>query len=248
MKTAEWYKQNLGFIIVRQGNEPNFTTFVSDPNGKMMFEFFKNEDYPMQNFKDWNFMSIHIAFHCNDIVSIKNKLLEAGAVVSEELKKTDSGDQVMMLRDPWGLPIQFVQRIKPMLNHEGLFFEHIAFNLIDSRKVAKWYNNNLGMLVMREGTAPNYGIFISDSPKGMMFELYQNKDFPVIKFEDVSHMSIHLAFMAEDIEAVKKQLLVSGAKIVEDTNKTPAGDIILMMHDPWGLSIQFVKRMNQMIK
>ncbi len=248
LKTAEWYRDNLGFIIVRQGGEPNYTTFVSDPNGKMMFEFFKNADYPFQNFNDWHFMSIHVAFNCSDIAAIKKKLFAAGAVLAEELKKTDSGDQVMMLRDPWGLPIQFVQRVNTMLNHEGLFFEHIAFNVADSPAKAKWYKDNLGMIIIRDGKAPNYGMFIADEEKNMMFELYQDKNYPVIVWDSISHMTIHLAFMTDDIEAVKNKLLGSEAKVVEDINKTPGGDFILMMRDPWGLPIQFVNRLNPMIK
>jgi len=30
---------------------------------------------------------------------------------------TDSGDELVMLRDPWGVSIQFLKRADPMLSH-----------------------------------------------------------------------------------------------------------------------------------
>jgi predicted enzyme related to lactoylglutathione lyase len=248
VKTAEWYKENLGFKIVRQGGEPTFTTFISDEGGNMMFEFFHNADYPLQDFMKWDHNSIHMAFHCENIESIKNKLIENGATVASDIRKTDSGDQVLVLRDPWGFPIQFVSRVKKMLDHSGLYFEHLAFNLNDSREVAKWFKENLSMKIMRDGKAPTYGMFIADENANMMLELYQNKDYPVIDFENVSHMSIHLAFMVYNIEAAKEKVLSSGGKVVEDITKTSAGDFVLMMRTPWGLPIQFVKRSEPMLK
>lgn len=248
IKTAEWYKENLGFKIVRQGGEPTYTTFISDEEGNMMFEFFHNSDYPIQNFLKWDHNSIHMAFHCDDIELIKNNLTKNGAVVASDIRITDSGDQVLVLRDPWGFPIQFVSRAKKMLNHNGLYFEHLAFNLNDSREVAKWFEENLSMKIMRDGKAPTYGMFIADQDANMMLELYQNKDYPVINYDSVSHMSIHLAFMVDNMEAEKEKVLSSGGKVVEDITKTPAGDFVLMMRNPWGLPIQFVKRNEPMLK
>jgi hypothetical protein len=42
-------------------------------------------------------------------------LIKAGAKLAEDIKRTAVGDQILMLRDPWGQPIQFVKRAKPML-------------------------------------------------------------------------------------------------------------------------------------
>jgi len=60
-------------------------------------------------------MAIHVAFMVNDINTIKTKLISAGATLVEDITKTPAGDLVLMLRDPWGEPIQFVKRAVPML-------------------------------------------------------------------------------------------------------------------------------------
>ncbi|MGD0589347.1 MAG: VOC family protein [Bacteroidota bacterium] len=154
----------------------------------------------------------------------------------------------MTLRDPWGLPIQFVERVKPMLEFTGLYPEHFAMNVVDSRKEAKWYADNLGFIVVREGSAPGYGMFIADAGKNMMFELYQNKNFPVLQFDSIAYQTFHIAFVVHDIQTVKHALVAAGAKVAEDIKKTPGGDDVLMLRDPWGLPIQFVKRINPMMK
>jgi hypothetical protein len=41
--------------------------------------------------------------------------VKAGARVIEDVSTTPAGDEIMMLRDPWNLPIQFVKRKEPMI-------------------------------------------------------------------------------------------------------------------------------------
>ena len=250
VKTADWYKDNLGMKIMRPGTPPTFTTFIADPGENMMFEFYHNEDAAAFNPAQYNNLSLHIAFLVSDINKIKASLIEAGATVADDLRKTDSGDQVLTLRDPWGLPIQFVERVKPMLNLDGteVRFEHIAVNVKDAREVAKWYQDNMGMVLMQESGAPNYGRFIANAGKNMMLELYQNDKAPFINFYDIDFLSLHLASMSSDMEATKNKLVKAGATVVQDINKSPAGDLILVLRDPWGFPLQFVQRINLMLK
>ena len=126
--------------------------------------------------------------------------------------------------------------------------EHIALNVLDPTAMVKWYTENLGMKVMRQGRPPTNTSFIADSGQHMMLELGHNADHPVIDFAKVSHMSIHLAFMVEDLSTMKTKLIAAGATVVEDITKTPGGDEVLMMRDPLGLPIQFVKRVAPMLK
>jgi uncharacterized glyoxalase superfamily protein PhnB len=62
-----------------------------------------------------NPLSFHIAFVVNDVRSIRNRLIAAGATLVEDIKISASGDEILMLRDPWGVPIQFIKRAQPML-------------------------------------------------------------------------------------------------------------------------------------
>ena len=245
---VKWYVENLGMKVMRAGGPPTYTTFVADSGHHMMIELFHNADYPVLEFAKINHMSLHLAFMVGDMATIKAKLLAAGATMVEDVTKTPSGDLVLMLRDPWGLPIQFAQRVKPMLEATGVRPEHLALNVEDSRARANWFVTNLGMKVIREGGAPTFGTFVSDSNSQMMLELYQNKEYPVIDFSKISYMSIHFAFMVPDVAAAKDILMAAGSTVAEDITKTPAGDQVLMMRDPSGLPIQFVRRVDPMLK
>jgi predicted enzyme related to lactoylglutathione lyase len=248
IKVAKWYADNLGMKVMRSGGAPTFTTFIADSGTHMMLELFHNADFPLYEPAKIHNMSIHLAFVTPDIEKTQSQLVAAGTTVVDSLRKTSSGDKVLTLRDPWGLAIQFVQRVKPMLNSMGLYFEHFAINVDDARAKAKWYKNNLAMEIIKEGGAPSYGTFIADYGKNMMFELYQQKDYPVVDFSAVNYMSLHIAFMVDDIQEAKAKLVTAGAKVAEDVTKIPSGDFVLMMRDPWSQPIQFVKRANPMIK
>jgi len=138
--------------------------------------------------------------------------------------------------------------MKPMLSFNGSYIEHFALNVGDARIKAQWYKDHLGMAIIRQGGAPTFGAFVADSSKNMMYEIYQNKDYPDIDFASISHMSFHVAFMANNVQSMRNALVGAGAKVVEDITKTPAGDMILMLRDPWNQPVQFVKRVNPMLK
>jgi glyoxylase I family protein len=244
---AKWYVENLGMIVIRKGDEPNPNFFIADSAKHIMLELYHSTEFPIQDFSKMNHMSLHLAFLVSDIEATKNKLLAKNASVAEDIKKIQSGDQVLTMRDPWGLSIQFIQRIKPLIAFAENRPEHIAINLDDSPAKAKWYSLNLGMKYLREGKAPNYSMFIADINDNFTFELYQQKSYPVIKFDTVHPSSIHLAFMTDNIEALKDKLVKAGAKVFQDIMETPAKDRILMLRDPWGQPIQFVKRAKNML-
>jgi glyoxylase I family protein len=62
-----------------------------------------------------NPLSLHNAFMVDDVRTIRNALIAAGATLVEDIKLSPDGDEILMLRDPWGVPIQCVKRGKPML-------------------------------------------------------------------------------------------------------------------------------------
>ncbi len=245
---AKWYSENLNMKIVREGTAPNYSTFIADSSLHMMIEFNYNKDYPTIDSLNFNYDSFHLAFSVLNINLMKDKLLNAGATILSDLRKTDSGDQVLVLKDPWGLPIQFVQRVKPMIKAEGIFIEHIAFNVFDSPAKSKWYVDNLNMTIMREGKAPSFGMFVADENKNVMFEFYQHKDSPVINFNDITHSSLHIAFVVQDIKALKEKLLKNEAELVNDIYQTPSGDYVMNFKDTSGLPLQFVSRVKPMLK
>ncbi len=125
--------------------------------------------------------------------------------------------------------------------------EHFALNLADPLAMAQWYTKHLRMTVVRQSGPPTHTTFFADAGKNIMLELFCNKNFPMLDLRQVNHMALHLAFMAEDIAATRDALLAAGATVVDDITQIPNGDTVLMMRDPWGLPIQFVKRVDPML-
>ncbi len=245
---AKWYVNNLSMEIIRQGGAPNYTTFVGDKGKHIMFELYHNADYPLFDAAKISHMSIHFAFMVSDIQKVKSDLLKAGAALVEDVTKTPSGDLVLMMRDPWGLPIQFVTRTKPMMEFSEFRPEHIALNVPDPIAKAKWFEKNLGYKIVRQGDAPTYTTFIADQNDNMMVELFNNTNYPLLDISNISYMSIHFASVVCNIDAVKENLIKAGAKLAEDVKTTQSGDKVMMLRDPWGQPIQFVTRAVPMLK
>lgn len=245
---VEWYKQNLQMTVKRAGGPPTLTTFIADVSGNIMLELFCNTNFPMLDLKALHPMTFHLAFMTDSVAGTRDALLKAGATVAEDVTRAATGDEILMMRDPWGFSLQFIRRAEPMLPLRHLRPEHVAFNVADSRIRAAWYQSELGLTAKRKGDAPGYGFFLADPGEHMMLEFYQNSDHPMLDLPNVSYMSVHLAFMVTDILAAKEKLLAKGAAVAEDVSTTPSGDHVLMMRDPWGLSIQLAKRVTSMLE
>jgi len=115
IKAARWYVDHLGMKILREGPAPANARFVADAGGNMMFEFYNNPPEAVPNYASMDPLILHIAFFVDDVDSVRARLVEAGATAVGEVTVTPSGDRIAMLRDPWGLAIQFVRRAEPML-------------------------------------------------------------------------------------------------------------------------------------
>ncbi len=117
VEMAKWYCENLGMKIVRQGPPPVNMRFISDAGGNMMLELYHNPPDAVPNYASMDPLMLHIAFMVDDVKGTCRKLLAAGATIASEIAVTDSGDELAMLRDPWGVSIQFLKRANPMLSH-----------------------------------------------------------------------------------------------------------------------------------
>ena len=242
IEVSNWYIQNLGMKLIRQGNAPEHVTFIADSGNNMEIEFYNKEKFHKIEFQKIDVLTFHFAFLTDNINLIESKLITAGAKLVEKTTKTPTGDKVAMLRDPWGMPLQLVQRSNPMIKFTNIRPEHFALNSIDAITKAKWYAENFKMEILRQSGEPDFGCFVIDAKKDMMLEIYQKKDFPVIDFYKVDPVSIHLAFEVKDIEEIKKDLLGNGAQLVHDISLTKSGDQVLTIRDPWGFPIQIIQK------
>jgi glyoxylase I family protein len=113
---ADWYCKNLGMKVVRQGLPPANGRFISDAGGNMLLELYTNPPDAVPDYASMNPLLLHIAFMVDDVKGTCERLTAAGATIAQDVYKTDSGDEIAMLRDPWGVPIQFLKRTEPMLS------------------------------------------------------------------------------------------------------------------------------------
>jgi glyoxylase I family protein len=125
--------------------------------------------------------------------------------------------------------------------------EHVAINVEDPAAMATWYCDNLDMKVVRKGPPPANMRFISDAGGNMMLELYNNPPDEVPDYPSMNPLSLHIAFMVDDVKAIIKKLIAAGATIAVDLNITEAGDEIVILRDSWGVPIQFIKRAKPML-
>jgi glyoxylase I family protein len=132
-------------------------------------------------------------------------------------------------------------------NTDRIRLEHVAINVENPAGMAKWYCENLGMKIVRQGPAPVNMRFISDAGGNMMLELYHNPPDTVPDYASMDPLMLHIAFMVDDVKGTCRKLVAAGATIASEVTVTDSGDELAMLRDPWGVSIQFLKRANPML-
>ena len=112
---ADWYCEHLGMKVVRKGGPPNHMTFLMDEAGRTMFEIYTRGDLETPDYASMHPSVLHFAFHTDDVPGDRGRLIAAGATPVDEISVTDAGDEMTMLRDPWGVVIQVLKRKELML-------------------------------------------------------------------------------------------------------------------------------------
>lgn len=112
---ARWYVEHLGLTVKRAQDERPFGQFLADDGDAVMLEFYNSPKVLVPDYRSIDPLILHIAFRTDDVDTTRGRLLAAGATAEGEVVVTPAGDRVAMLRDPWGLAIQFVRRASPMI-------------------------------------------------------------------------------------------------------------------------------------
>ena len=115
LAVAKWYVENLGLRIVRAGGAPTFTHFLADEGDHVMVEIYYNSAAAVLDYASMDPLLLHLAFVSHDMQADHARLIEAGATPAGDIGTTPAGDQLAMLRDPWGFAIQLARRNKPMI-------------------------------------------------------------------------------------------------------------------------------------
>lgn len=116
---AEWYVQHLGCSVARSTGEPSFIRFLMDGAGAAMIEIYRNPRVAVPDYRAMDPMLVHVAFLSDNPAADRDRLVAAGATIAEDLVTTPAGDEVLILRDPWGIALQLIKRATPMLVRSG---------------------------------------------------------------------------------------------------------------------------------
>jgi catechol 2,3-dioxygenase-like lactoylglutathione lyase family enzyme len=111
--------------------------------------------------------------------------------------------------------------------------EHIGYNVAEPQKLMDWWCAHLGFKQVHPA-------FIVDSTGQMSLEFYRNDAAPIPDYAAMDPLSMHIAFLSQDVDADAARLVAAGAVLLETVHK-PGFDMT-MLRDPFGMAIQFVKR------
>jgi catechol 2,3-dioxygenase-like lactoylglutathione lyase family enzyme len=120
-------------------------------------------------------------------------------------------------------------------------FEHFALNVPDTRAMAQWYIDHLGLRIARNRPDAPFTHFLSDDTGRVIFEIYSNPQAVYPDYAAAHPLCFHIAFNADDPVATKARLVAAGGSEAYD-EALPDGTVLLMMRDPWGIPLQIVKR------
>lgn len=107
---AAWYGEHLGMKTLRATAAPTFTHFLESSDGAVLLEIYRNENAPIPDYPRQNPLVVHLAFASGDPEADMAGLIKAGATRQAGPTTTATGDVLIMMRDPWGFPIQLCKR------------------------------------------------------------------------------------------------------------------------------------------
>jgi len=110
---ARWYVEQLGFKVVRRREDAPFTHFLADDTGRVTVELYSNPKAAVPDYAAQHPLVFHFAVVAADARAECRRLEQAGARLLFEEPQPD-GSMLIMMRDPWGLPLQLCQRATPL--------------------------------------------------------------------------------------------------------------------------------------
>lgn len=120
-------------------------------------------------------------------------------------------------------------------------FEHFALNVPDARAHSRWYVEQLGFVVARRREDAPYTHFLADETGRVIVELYTNPAAAVPDYAAAHPLCFHVAVVAADAAAERARLERAGATFAFE-DALPDGSRLVMLRDPWGVSLQLCQR------
>ncbi len=114
VEMGQWYIDNCEMKLVKSMEEYPYTRFLADKSGQVVLEIYSNTSQRIPEYNKQHPLEFHFALTVSNPIEIKDKLVKAGAKVEEEIK-LDDGSHLIMMRDPFGVPLQLVKRAKALV-------------------------------------------------------------------------------------------------------------------------------------
>lgn len=115
VNAAKWYAEHLEMEIVRSSDKSPYIHFLADKAKLRLIEIYNDPRAELPDYPSMSPFALHIAFSTDDLEATKSRLLEAGATAEGDMMENALGDQLLMLRDPWGVCLQLAKRAKPLI-------------------------------------------------------------------------------------------------------------------------------------
>lgn len=110
---AAWYMEHCQMQAVIAMQQPPYTHFLADSTGRTIAEIYSNPQAPFPDYASQHPLCLHVAFAVQNAGQSMERLMAAGAApVSDQT--LEDGTRLIMLRDPWGIALQLVQRAQPL--------------------------------------------------------------------------------------------------------------------------------------
>jgi catechol 2,3-dioxygenase-like lactoylglutathione lyase family enzyme len=109
---AKWYVDNCGMKILTSSTDEPFMHFLADSTDRVVVELYYNPKAAVPDYANQDPLIFHFALQVEDPEAERDRLLQVGASVAEEVRLPD-GSHLIMMRDPWGLALQLCKRANP---------------------------------------------------------------------------------------------------------------------------------------
>ena len=121
--------------------------------------------------------------------------------------------------------------------------EHIGISVGQPIEMANWYQEALGFNLKFSAQDEEKAVaFLTDCSDKVMIELGKIPNVLPLTDRISHHLQLHIALKSEDPDREAEYLVSMGATFIEKCPIRRPGENLIVLSDPWGNTIQLVKR------
>ena len=121
--------------------------------------------------------------------------------------------------------------------------EHIGISVEKPIEMANWYHEVLGFDIKFSAEDEEKAVaFLTDGSDRVMLELGKVPDVLPLTKGISHHLQLHIALKSDDPDKEAEFLVSKGATFIEKCPIKIPGENLIVLSDPWGNTIQLVRR------